>query len=773
MIYHGVVRAVAIWFPPETRDVPARVLELWQPGSRLVEGLGQVLCWSQPRWIDCSQCPGLPLTEFPVPLLWNGVVHEDTRWKPLDPGAWVELEPVGVGQALAEPTLHPVVEMVPPFDAREQFHVPPPSPERQAFQAPSPPRNWLGRLLDRFASSANQRFLRKMVRLFETGDWDQALRHGISVAELPKDPSLAPAGRLAPREKLELQAPAAAASSIGIGKDNRAYLTTLYQRAARQLTEAGRIDEAAFVLAELLGDRWGATRLLEQHGRGAEAAQLAEHMREWAEAIRLWLNAGEKARALTLARRFGAWSQVHARLCSGEPERARAWLWEWAEWLAGSGREAAAVGLVWPNREHRSRARSWLARAVAAGGADAGRIAALMLADPLASEHEALRVTVRHFAEQGGPEFKALLEGMAAMEHPTRPDLVRPLAAECLRAALLQVGTGQLTFSRALAKRLAALSGDALLQADLPLWTQTPPVGRWDLSVDETGATPLSDAVLLPDGRMLVALGAAGLLVLSASGGRSALLPVPTDHIVQARAGQLTLLLHRRGPDWSVTRLDAATLKTRPWVDTRLEHWLDHHDGDSWLVVCDGALHQIDLHAEGWRSHCKIPLAHKLLKMTLGASSLGLLLQSADRQLWAEFYSYPDLQLRERRALQTDNLYWVTLLSDRAVEEPPWSDEGASVLGCLLPIDGLEGEIRCHGRWVVVTMDCWFFGRGTVVYVLDTTPKAARIVLRLVTPERIGPRPRVLGDVLVYCDSAGRLLALDLERRTELRRFLM
>src|SRR5712692_6526204 len=77
------------------------------------------------------------------------------------------------------------------------------------------------------------------------------------------------------------------------------HLSTLYREAAAHLEKAGRVEEAAFVLADLMGNALGAVAVLERHGRFALAADLADGRKMAADlVVRLRWRAGHHERAV-------------------------------------------------------------------------------------------------------------------------------------------------------------------------------------------------------------------------------------------------------------------------------------------------------------------------------------------------------------------------------------------------------------------------------------------------------------------------------------------
>ncbi len=134
-------------------------------------------------------------------------------------------------------------------------------------------RSPLGRTIGRRHAD----YLRETLAMFDRGELDEALRRaiplggedggasGLAVA-LPS-----PRGALSP--SLAQLGGGAAFPAVAAAI---AQLRQRYQAARDRLLLDGRIEEAAFVVADLLGDPAAAVALLERHGRARLAAELAE-----------------------------------------------------------------------------------------------------------------------------------------------------------------------------------------------------------------------------------------------------------------------------------------------------------------------------------------------------------------------------------------------------------------------------------------------------------------------------------------------------------------
>jgi hypothetical protein len=210
----------------------------------------------------------------------------------------------------------------------------------------------------RLASIAGRRqaeYLARMLEMFDSNRLDEALRHAIPLSDRIAEALRPSLGTPSPRSDLSIVPRRGAAStSIGLGPDLYELLRQRYRRAFERLVARGEIEKAAFVLAELLGADEEAVSFLERHGRFLLAAQVAEArgLRSGL-VIRQWFLAGDRARALRIARRTGAYADAVARLERSHAKEARAFRILWADALASSGAYAAAVDVIWPVEDAR------------------------------------------------------------------------------------------------------------------------------------------------------------------------------------------------------------------------------------------------------------------------------------------------------------------------------------------------------------------------------------------------------------------------------------
>jgi len=486
---------------------------------------------------------------------------------------------------------------------------------RQA--APSLLGDWLAARFARLATATRlahllgwrqASYLRKMLRQFEQGDFDEALRHAI-----PLDSKHAATrqafGRPGRRDNLDIGGGASAAA-IGMDDGSIDVLRAAYQRSFDMLDRAGRIDEAVFVLAELMNRHQEAVDYLERKERVAQAAQLAETLGlPAATAVRLHARAGNLGRAVLLARLSLCFEEAVAELERRRDAGGAALRLEWAQHLAACGNLPQAAMAVWPLAEERARALDWL-RAAEAGG---GTLGVQGLLYTLVLDPDALRARQAALgALLHAPGLEADLQRLRACECLLRLDqhnrATRRIAAELWRVlAAGRAGAAHPLPGDALGK-LLKIAADPVLADDAPRkHPYKPPAvtalaARNDtlrVAFAETGLYALEDVRALPDGGHLLALGEGGV-VLAREGGRAPLrFPVPATHLVLSYNGRRALALARREKQVRVSRIDLVSGKVEDWFSAGLDFWAGEFDGATWSVVANGRLMVLDATAPG------------------------------------------------------------------------------------------------------------------------------------------------------------------------------
>jgi serine/threonine protein phosphatase PrpC len=316
-------------------------------------------------------------------------------------------------------------------------------------------------------------YLARMLEMFDENDLDKALRHAIPLREGAGEeqtsfPLLPPAART---DLTIAAARAAGGSALELGGGLFEELRKRYRRAFDRLLSLGEIEKAAFVLAELLGANEEAVSFLERYGLLKLAAEIAE-ARGLSPGIivRQWFLAGDKARAVQIARRTGAFADAISRLeqerDSAHKNAARALRLLWADALASAGAYAAAIDAIWPIEEARRLGLAWIDLAIAVGGPTGARMLARkarLLPEAFAEIGQEARRLLRENDEAEDSERIAQAFGQELLAGELTAE-ARALAKEAVRALLR--GEKDKDVDR-LIERLIDASGDAALRVDV------------------------------------------------------------------------------------------------------------------------------------------------------------------------------------------------------------------------------------------------------------------------------------------------------------------
>jgi len=453
-------------------------------------------------------------------------------------------------------------------------------------------------------------YLRKTMAMFEKGDLHEALRHAIPLDAKSQSTRQA-FGTPRRRSGLHITGPSQGVASIGLDTQLQEHLRQMYRRAFANLDREGKIDEAAFVLAELLQQGGEAADYLERKGRFKQAAQMAESMElQAAIAVRLWIKAGNVDRAFALARLHDAHAEAVAKLEQMGHPRAAELRHQWAEDLAARGLLAQAVEAIWPLPEQRERALEWIRMAEAADGHLGVQMLVRHLAlDPshLAECVKDVQALLREPGEDAQARRVRAAECLAALKPHSHA--TRRLAQELLRVVLAERMASLNTLRKDVIQALLALAEHTSLKADMPTLNLPQdaagqPVHKRGAplhqKLEERGLMRIHDARRLPDGGYLLALGEAGVLRVRADGKQLAHFPVPAGNLVLAGSGEKALALVRRDSNVRVSRLDLLQRRASDWFTQALRFWANSYDGASWSVIAGDRLIACDCASDGF-----------------------------------------------------------------------------------------------------------------------------------------------------------------------------
>lgn len=473
-------------------------------------------------------------------------------------------------------------------------------------------RTHLGTMLERRQAE----YLARTLELFEQGKFEEALKWAIPLEGDSDSSGGKPAalGVPTPRSSLTISLRRAAPrTTIGIvGAFD--LLQAQYRKSLKQLIDRGRVDEAAYLLAELLGDSAGAVSLLEEHGRFEEAARLAEARKQpSAVVIRLWLLAGQPDRALLIARRDEVFAETIGLMREKHPEQAKRLALLWADSRASHGDYDGAVHAVLEFPEMAPLFREWLTRGTRLGGPVAARLLALRAQHDISSwdsTRDLALALLRDASEERTAERVALAHALTRVPLPN--DAVRLLGKATLRAITRDAALG-LPTDRSILRLLAAVANSPLLRAETPTLPKlTASAGLRTRAealihrIDESdrGALPIAALVAIPNGQIVVATGESGIHLLTSKGKRIQHFDAPADDLVESDHGYRLIAVSETGSLKRLTRIDLESRRARLWCHRELLSYARTFDGSRWLILDVGHrpnAHIIDVVSDEWR----------------------------------------------------------------------------------------------------------------------------------------------------------------------------
>lgn len=506
------------------------------------------------------------------------------------------------------------------------------------------------------------RYLSRVMQMFEQGDVDEALRHAIPLASISDSPILRiTLGLPGVRQNLLLNPSGRSPSSaVFLGQSLYSHLHQLYRTTFKRLEAQGRIGEAAFVLAELLRANEEAVAFLERHGRLREAAEIAE-ARELAPEIiiRQWFVAGEKERAIRVARKTGAFYGAVLRLEKSRHPAAPELRKLWAQSLADAGNVAVAVDVLWPLESERSTAVEWMKQAAAIGGRPGARSLARLISVTQDGYREFWPRALALLQSDSVEEASARMEFAETLRKEPKSPQAQTLARHAARAVLRDAGQGLDSLGSISMRQLIDYSGDGALRADVP----PGPTGRrvqlhglgaprrYFIAANDRGSTQISEAVLFPSGSCAVAMGEAGLKLITRDGRTIAHFDEPADRVVASENGSKIIIMARRGAVWFLSRVDVLSRKAAPWCHAEIIRFATSFDGATWYVVCGQDLYAIDATSQRLDALWRIPdLGHFAGPLTLGSTKLDFVTYK-DKNFWLWEYQLPQLRLNNKTLL--------------------------------------------------------------------------------------------------------------------------
>jgi hypothetical protein len=663
----------------------------------------------------------------------------------------------------------------------------------------------------RLLSLRHARYMARMVAMMQSGDIEEGLRHAIPLADAANLANQEPSWFGLPRRRSSLsifpfRTPARSAWVLNGPSYN--YLRSLYRQAFQRLEAQGRVEEAAFVLTELLASHAEAVSFLEKHGRLHLAAEIAEAKElSPALAIRLWWLAKERNRAIVLACRTGEFEKAIQYLAGNREESDQLRL-VWAERLAASGKYIAAVEVIWPVPAARHLARQWLTQAIDLGGTAGG----MALARKTVLYPESFPEVLAQVETLMADETEELASGRRAFAESLYKDPKttesKVLARIAIRALVRDIQSGTIEITPAKLRQLVDHTMDPCLRVDVPALPalkpateNLPPAQVLEISAGDSGHHSITDIALLPDGKLLVALGEAGLLFLSRDGKTIAQLNQPAHKLVVSDDGSRVIGIAPRDSVSRLVRIDVLARTASYWCDTTITAYTDNFDGSIWCVANNDDIFLVDTLAKRFETLWRIPdLGGHVRAMQRNRKKDYLyVLTDNQKQLTLWTFNQPSCVLRSKQEFSADLTKFMPLGPDAlprtviARQAVSISEEGhiyeqllvrrpdeenIHTMVCKIKNSAaygrevighgmMSGSLRhasAHGLWIAIPVRQ---GNSVEVFLLTVHSGDGQLVLRLRGAQQIALR--FADDALLCADDQGRIVVLNILTRKCIR----
>ncbi len=449
-------------------------------------------------------------------------------------------------------------------------------------------------------------YLNDLMKKFESGDWQEALRHAIPLtkagSETEKLQAFGVPGR---RDQLKITGQSGYSNTIQIGDTAESHLRQLYRKAVEQLKRENRIEEAVYVLAELLNSPLEAINFLEEKERYRQAAELAELTQQSGEIIvRLWLMAKNMEKSMLVARRTNCFASLLATLERRNSDLQYQVREVWAEHLALQGNLISAAEQYWKIPDKREQALACLLQAERAGGSIGirGLLMKLeLMPESFADSLFSIESLLHGQADDGSVKRAYLANALLELKPKSGPN--KRIAKELLRT-LVPEYIGRLNrLTKSDLQALTKLANATVWNADIPSISVAedaiamPLLSRGtalDITHAEAGSQHIWDVVNLTDNQYLLALGESGILRVNSAGKVLARFASPAHHLVISENKQIALALAKRGETYRITKLNLLNASVKDWLSLPLTFWSPYFDGVIWSACIDKRILAID-----------------------------------------------------------------------------------------------------------------------------------------------------------------------------------
>jgi hypothetical protein len=246
-----------------------------------------------------------------------------------------------------------------------------------------------------------------------------------------------------------------------------------------------------------------------------------------------------------------------------------------------------------------------------------------------------------------------------ALTRQERTAQTRAIARAAARA-LVRDATSTSAMSESVHKKnlhaILDFTNDSALRADAPalpilvanqrLVSRAVPLSI-EIPASDVGMIAATDAAPLPGGRVIVAMGEAGVRLLTRDGRVAAHFDQPAHRLVISDHGDRVIAMARRGEVWRLARIDLLTLKSEDWCEARVDAFDQTFDGSMWFIGAGEDFYAIDAMARRFDALWRVPdVEGDVISVARSSSRVRFLVSRWLLEEWE--YEFPSMTLRNR-----------------------------------------------------------------------------------------------------------------------------
>lgn len=437
------------------------------------------------------------------------------------------------------------------------------------------------------------KYLDSMMKMFEDGNLDKALKYAIPLNGSGQT-GRQTFGTPKPRDKLSFSEKIyGEQSSIYVDNQIQHHLQQLYRRSFEKLDKENRIEEAAFVLIELLNNLTEGIDYLERKNRLNQALDIA--ITKDADpnlVVRLCCLNEQWDKAIMIAKRHNAFANAITLLENQNSPLADKLRLVWAQTLAQRAEWLAAIDAIWPLKNSRHLIQKWFDYAEKTEQFNANIIVKKLILQPESiseyqEELQQLQTDPNRYEER-------FAIATAILAHQKDSSKLGSLLSSFINVIIFDMSRHKTSLTRTDMIQLIELTQDKTLKNDLPnaqfIVKTYQPLSETktlqSVTCCQPGHRKIYDAMPMRNGHYLLALGEAGIIVVNKMGQQLKHFMIAAHHFVVSHNFNQTLVLAKKDDrHYLIHKLDIATEKAISLGYLQFDDYLSNFDGLNWTII--------------------------------------------------------------------------------------------------------------------------------------------------------------------------------------------